>query len=99
MPSALRGPSTSQNHQMTTTTAPTRPACLPEKILLQVQHSHWALVEAIAIGDGLDLANALADLTQDIECLEEDHPADFEYVTGSSTPAQLVARHLAHLLG
>jgi len=84
---------------MTTATALNRPACLPEEILSQVQHSHWALVEAIAIGDGLDLANALADLTQDIECLQEDYPADFEYAAGSSTPAQLVARHLAHLLG
>ena len=82
-----------------TATAPARPACLPEGILSQVQHDHWALVEAIAIGDDLDLANALADLTQEIERLQDDHPADFEYVAGSSTPAQLVARHLVHLLG
>jgi len=84
---------------MNTATASTRPDCLPEEILFQVQHSHWSLVEAIAIGDDLDLANALTDLTQDLECLQEDSPADFEYCAGSLTPAELVARHLMHLLG
>lgn len=84
---------------MTTATALSRPACLPEGILLQVQHSHWPLVEAIAIGDDRDVANALKDLTQALERLQEDSPAGFEYCAGSLTPAQLAARHLVHLLG